>query len=209
MSFNINVSSENEWVLQKMGFSCPLLLPETSQHFLSHSWATFGLREEAVETLSMACRVWICTLTYWNSWWRRSFHTDMCSVKCTRSAWTSLESSGKVGGDCHKMSRLVCFSTHLPELGLEFRIALQLSELHLKHSMAILDIDDLSLCVLKSTNLWSNSSSSFTMPSAYFSPWSGQPASMSAFNARKRQRFVERAGLSIKLHFVENAFTLS
>ncbi|XP_077411116.1 uncharacterized protein LOC144040625 [Vanacampus margaritifer] len=55
-----------------------------------------------------------------------------------------LEHSGKfreAGGQLsQKLPKLVCFSTHLPELGFECRVALQVNELHLKLRRGILHI---------------------------------------------------------------------
>ena len=65
-------------------------------------------------------------------------------VCAPKKAHGPLEHSGKLreaGGQfSQKLPKLVCFSTHLPELGFEVRVALQVNELHLKHRRGILHI---------------------------------------------------------------------
>lgn len=67
--------------------------------------------------------------------------TQVCAPK---KAHGPLEHSGKfreAGGQLsQKLPKLVCFSTHLPELGFECRVALPVNELHLKHRRGILHI---------------------------------------------------------------------
>ena len=122
------------------------LLPETWQRFLSHSWATFGLREEAVETLSMAWRWSSVSLDLYLDLLKfkveKSFSHKYVLPKRHMVRLNIRESSGKLGFNSRKkkLPKLVFFSTHLPELGFEDRVALQVNELHLKHRRGILHI---------------------------------------------------------------------
>ena len=64
---------------------------------------------------------------------------------CTpKKAHGLLEHSGKLkeaaGQFSQKLPKLVYFSAHLHELRFEFRVALQVNELHLKHKRGILHI---------------------------------------------------------------------
>lgn len=72
---------------------------------------------------------------------REELFAQVCAPKKTHGP---LEHSGKLrearGQFSQKLPELVCFSTHLPELGFEFRVALQVNELHLKHRRSILYI---------------------------------------------------------------------
>ena len=70
---------------------------------------------------------------------------------CTpKKAHGPLEHSGKLreaGGQfSQKLPKLVCFSTHLPELRFEFRVALQVNELYLKYREGILHIKGERVC---------------------------------------------------------------
>ena len=159
------------------------LLPETWQRFLSHSWATFGLREEAVETLSMAWRWSSVSLDLYLDLLKfkveKSFSHKYVLPKRHMVRLNIRESSGKFNSrkNCPSLS-----SFPLTSLNLALR-----TELHCRSMSSIWStggasctskekgsakIWKVALCVLKSANLWSNSSCSLIMASTYFSPLS-------------------------------------
>ena len=82
------------------------LLPETWQRFLSHSWATFGLREEAVETLSMAWRWSSVSLDLYLDLLKfkveKSFSHKYVLPKRHMVRLNNRESSGKLGFNSRK-----------------------------------------------------------------------------------------------------------
>ncbi len=93
------------------------------------------------------------------------------------------DSSGKVGGNSPKnCSSLSAFPPHLPELGFEFRIALQFNELHLKYRRSILHVEGEGV----SNNLKSVSVCLEVRKPAI----KCGPTSMSALHAGKWQSFV-------------------
>lgn len=184
-------------VLNMASLAYPFLL-QTWQRFLSHSWATFVLREEAVETLNMAWR-WLSVSL--------DLYLDLLKFKVEKSfshkyvlpirhmvRLNVRESSGKPGvnslKNCQSLSAFL-----LTSLNLALR-----SELHCRSMSSIwstggafctskengsVKIWNVALCKLKSANSWLNSSCSFKMASTYFSPLNGVPASTSALHAGK------------------------
>lgn len=209
-------------VLLNMASLAYSLLLETWQRFLSHSRARFGLREEAVATLSMSWR--------WSSV-SLDLYLDLLKFKVEKSFWHKYvlpkrhmvrlnirESRGKLGlkslKNCPSLSAF-------PLTSLNFALS---SELHCSSMSSIWSTEGASctskekgsakmwkvaLCVLKSANLWSNSSCSLKMTSTYSSALNGVPASTSALHAGKWQRFVWESWAFQSASFVENALTLS
>lgn len=140
---NINVAS-----------SAYFLLLDIWQRLLLHSRATFGLKEEAVETLSLS-RAWRCSSVSLDLYLdllkfkegREELFAQVCAPKKINGP---LKHSGKLreagggGGNSFKnCQELVGFSSHLHELGFEFRVTLQVNELHLKHRRGNLHIKNL------------------------------------------------------------------
>ncbi len=151
------------------------------EYILSYSWATFGLRDEAVETLSMAWRWSSVSLDLYLDLLKfkveKSFSHKYVLPKRHMVRLNIRESSGKLGVNSLKnCPSLSAFP--LTSLNLALR-----SELHCRSMSSIWSIGGASctskekgsakiwkvaLCVLKSANLWSNSSCSFKMASTYF-----------------------------------------
>lgn len=205
-----------------MALSAYFLLLEIWQRLLLHSRATFGVSEEAVETLSTAWR-WASVIL--------DLYFDLLKFKVEKSfshkyvlpkrhmvCLNIRESSGKLGGNslknCPSLSAFPLTSLNL---------ALS-SELHCRSMSSIWNtggasctskekgsakIWNVALCLLKSANLWSNSSCSLKMTSTYSSWLNSVPESMSDLHAGKWQRFVWESWSFHNISFVENALTLS
>lgn len=201
-----------------MASSAYFLLLDIWQRLLLHSRATFGLKEEAVETLSLS-RAWRCSSVSLDLYLdllkfkegREELFAQVCAPKKINGP---LKHSGKLreaggGGQFFQKLPGACrlfLSPPWTWLWVQSYTAGQWAPFeaqegqlaHQKFEMCLCSSWSLQFCVKIPS-----------LASTYSSTLNGVPASMSALHAGKWQRFVWESWSFHNISFVENALTLS